>query len=148
MMINVSLWYDFRSNVFYVSLIPGQLVVSNIASSVWLQPKLICLYRNRMWGPSRCFHSFSEHCLFITYRVRIWRVSQQLIAVKYECDLNNLTITFARSKISLTEKSTNEALVTPTPCDSRMRQWTRLRRYLNQWWLIFKHTNLLKATVL
>ena len=35
--------------------------------------------------------------------------------VKYECESKNLTVTFARSKILLTEKLTNEALVTPTP---------------------------------
>ena len=35
--------------------------------------------------------------------------------VKYECDSRNLTCTFARSKILLTEKLTNGALVTPTP---------------------------------
>ena len=34
--------------------------------------------------------------------------------VKYECDTNNLTGTSARSKILLTEKLTNGALVTPT----------------------------------
>ena len=35
--------------------------------------------------------------------------------VKYECDSGNLTGTFARSKILLTEKLANGALVTPTP---------------------------------
>ena len=35
--------------------------------------------------------------------------------VKYECDSRNLTGTFARSKILLTEKLANGALVTPTP---------------------------------
>ena len=35
--------------------------------------------------------------------------------VKYECDANDITGTFARSKILLTEKLTNGALVTPTP---------------------------------
>ena len=35
--------------------------------------------------------------------------------VKYECDTNNLTGTSARSKILLTEKLANGALVTPTP---------------------------------
>ena len=35
--------------------------------------------------------------------------------VKYKCDSNNLRGTFDRSKILLTEKLTNGALVTPTP---------------------------------
>ena len=35
--------------------------------------------------------------------------------VKYECDSKNVTGTFARSKILLTEKLINRALVTPTP---------------------------------
>ena len=35
--------------------------------------------------------------------------------VKYECDANNLTSTLTGSKILLTEKLTNRALVTPTP---------------------------------
>ena len=36
-------------------------------------------------------------------------------SVKYGCDLKNLTCTFARSKILLTDKLTNGALVTSTP---------------------------------
>ena len=35
--------------------------------------------------------------------------------VKYESDSKNITGTFATSKILLTEKLTNGALVTPTP---------------------------------
>ena len=35
--------------------------------------------------------------------------------VKYESNSKNLSVSAARSNISLTEKSTNEALVTPTP---------------------------------
>ena len=35
--------------------------------------------------------------------------------VKYECDSRNPTCTFSRSKIFLTEKLTNRALVSPTP---------------------------------
>ena len=35
--------------------------------------------------------------------------------VKYKCDSRNLTCTFARSKMSFTEKLTNGALVTPNP---------------------------------
>ena len=35
--------------------------------------------------------------------------------VKYECHSKNLTGTFARSNILLTEKLTKGALVTPTP---------------------------------
>ena len=46
---------------------------------------------------------------------RCCRSSAAVTPVKYECDANNLTGTFARSKILLTEKLTNGALVTPTP---------------------------------
>ena len=45
---------------------------------------------------------------------RCCRSSAALTPVKYECDTNNLTGTSARSKILLTEKLTNGALVTPT----------------------------------
>ena len=51
--------------------------------------------------------------IFIFDRCR--RSSAAVTPVKYECDANNLTGTFARSKILLTEKLTNRALVTPTP---------------------------------
>ena len=40
--------------------------------------------------------------------------------VKYECDSNNRTGTFARSKILFTEKLINGSLVTPTPGLLRM----------------------------
>ena len=43
------------------------------------------------------------------------RSSAAVTPVKFECDANNLTGTFARSIILLTEKLTNGALVTPTP---------------------------------
>ena len=46
---------------------------------------------------------------------RCCRCSAAVTPVKYECDANNRTGTFARSKILLTEKLTNGALVTPTP---------------------------------
>ena len=46
---------------------------------------------------------------------RCHRSSAAVTPVKYECDANNLTGTFARSKILLTEKLTSGALVTPTP---------------------------------
>ena len=46
---------------------------------------------------------------------RYCRSSAAVTPVKYERDINNLTGTFARSKILLTGKSTNAALVTPTP---------------------------------
>ena len=43
------------------------------------------------------------------------RSSAAVIPVKYECDSKNLTGTFARSEILLTEQLTNGALVTPIP---------------------------------
>ena len=51
--------------------------------------------------------------MFIFDRCR--RSSAAVTPVKYECDANNLTGTFERSEILLTEKLTNGALVTPTP---------------------------------
>ena len=51
--------------------------------------------------------------MFIFDRCR--RSSAAVAPVKYECDWNNLTGAFTRSKIMLTEKLTNGALVTPTP---------------------------------
>ena len=48
---------------------------------------------------------------------RCHRSSAAVTPVKYESDANNLTGTFARSKILFTEKLTNGALVTPTPGD-------------------------------
>ena len=46
---------------------------------------------------------------------RCHRSSAVVAPVKYKRDSNNSRCTFARSKILLTEKSTNAALVTPTP---------------------------------
>ena len=46
---------------------------------------------------------------------RCCRSSTTVTPVKYECDTNNLTGTFTRSKILLTGKLTNGALVTPNP---------------------------------
>ena len=51
--------------------------------------------------------------MFIFGRCR--RSSAAVTPVKYECDSGNLAGTFTRSKISLTEKLANGALVTPTP---------------------------------
>ena len=67
---------------------------------------------------SRFFHHYRNtwyllNIMFIFDRCR--HSSAAATPVKYECDANNLTGTFARSKILLTEKLTNGALVTPTP---------------------------------
>ena len=51
--------------------------------------------------------------MFIFDRCR--RSSAAVAPVKYECDWDNLTGAFIRSKILLTEKLTNGALVTPAP---------------------------------
>ena len=40
---------------------------------------------------------------------------------KYECDWKYLSYTFAKSKFPVTEKSTNWALVTPTPDDTSIQ---------------------------
>ena len=50
--------------------------------------------------------------MFIFDRYR--RSTAVVIPVKYECESKNLTVTFARSKILLTENLTNGALATPT----------------------------------
>ena len=68
------------------------------------------------------FPSLSKQTLVIEYHVYIWLVSK---AVKYECDSRNLTGTFAWSKISLTDKLTNGALVPPTP-EWHGHNWTKL----------------------
>ena len=63
------------------------------------------------------FSALSKHKLAVEYYIYIWQVSPQLRCgdtCQYECDSNNLKGTFARSKILLTEKSTNVALATPT----------------------------------
>ena len=79
------------------------------------------------WGllnqfpPFRYFPNFQNrqntcqllNITFIFGRCR--RSSAAVTSVKYECGWNNLTCTFARSKILLKEKLTNGALVTPTP---------------------------------
>ena len=84
--------------------------------------------QNLGWGllsqfhPFRYFPNFFQHCqntcwllnsMFIFDRCR--RSSAAVAPVKYKCDSNNLRGTFTRSKILLTEKLTNGALVTPTP---------------------------------
>ena len=53
------------------------------------------------------------HIAFIFGRCR--RSAAAVTLVKYECDSGNLTGNFARSKILITEKLANGALVTPTP---------------------------------
>ena len=63
---------------------------------------------------------FSTFSVIVKTNVSYW-ISRLYLAgvavtpVKYECDPGNLTGTFAISKISLTEKLANVALVTPTP---------------------------------
>ena len=64
------------------------------------------------------FSPLPKHWLPLEYHIHIWQVLPQLSCgdtCQYECDANNLTGTFAGSKIVLTEKLTNGALVTPTP---------------------------------
>ena len=82
----------------------------------------ISTYWDQGWGlqsrfpPIRYFPNFStspKYILAIEYHVHIWQVS--LTPIKYECDSKNVTGTFARSKILLTEKFTNRSLGTPTP---------------------------------
>ena len=46
---------------------------------------------------------------------RCHRSSAAVAPVKYKCDLNNLSGTFTRSKILLTEQLTNGTLGTTTP---------------------------------
>ena len=90
------------------------------------------------WGllsqfpPFRHFPHF-QHCqntcllLNILFMFnRCGRSSAAMAPVKYNCNLNNLRGTFTRSKILLTEKLTNGALVTPTP-DWRLT-------FCKRWW--------------
>ena len=56
----------------------------------------------------------SCHTLAVEHHAYIWQVSPQLSEL-LECDWNNLTRIFARSRIVLSEKFTNGALVPPNP---------------------------------
>ena len=87
-------------------------------------PVIFCLPG---WGlvsrfpPLHYFPNFStspKYMLAIKYHVHIWQVSPQLsCGDTYQIWMwsKNVTGTFARSKILLTEKLTKGALVTPTP---------------------------------
>ena len=67
---------------------------------------------------------------------RCCRSSAAVTPVKYECDTNNLTGTFAISKILLTEKFMNGALVTPTPdTPGQIPAWqTLISNHLPRFW--------------
>ena len=54
--------------------------------------------------------------------------SAAVTVVKYECDANNVTGTFARLKILLTEKLMNGALVTPTPGPHDWQLWSMVKQ--------------------
>ena len=100
------------------------------------------------WGllsqfpPFRYFPNFSASPkymlaivnLYITFKFD-WccRSSAAVTPVKYECDANNLTGTLTASKILLTEKLTNGALVTPTPDLNEIRPQTYLSTILIRW---------------
>ena len=63
------------------------------------------------------------YLLNITFIFDRCRRSSAVVApVNYKCDSNNLRGSFGRSKILLTEKLTNGALVTPTPGSSHHQQ--------------------------
>ena len=55
---------------------------------------------------------------------RCCRSSPAVTPVKYECDSENVTGTFAISKLLLTEKLTNGALATPTPDHNYIKLFT------------------------
>ena len=64
------------------------------------------------------FSALSKNAFAIEYHVYIWQVSPQLSCggtCQIQMWFDNLRCTFDRSKILLTEKLTNETLVTPTP---------------------------------
>ena len=98
-----------------LNFVPKDLI-GNTSASVqgWGWLSLFPLFR---YFPN--FSSLSKHNLTVKYIVFIFdrchRSSAAVTPVKYECDSRNITCTFARSKITLTEKLTNGALVTPTP---------------------------------
>ena len=58
---------------------------------------------------------FSVIKTHVTYWISRLYSTGAVAPVKYKCDSNNLRGTFARTKILLTEKITNGALVTPIP---------------------------------
>ena len=62
------------------------------------------------------YHQNTRYLLNIAFIFdRCRRSSAAVAPVKYKFDSNNVRGTFARTKILLTEKLTNGALVTPTP---------------------------------
>ena len=82
---------------------------------------LLGLWLLSQFPPSRYVPNFSElsNDGYLRYVTSIFGICRPGLAamtsVKYGCDLTILTRACARSKISLTEKLTNGALVTPTP---------------------------------
>ena len=79
---------------------------------------------NQGWGLLSQFPPFwnCHHCQNTLYMLNIAYIFDRCrrswaagTPVKYECDSRNLTCTFARSTILLTQKLTNGVLVTPTP---------------------------------
>ena len=79
---------------------------------------------------SQIFFIVKRHLLNIAFIFdRCRRSSAAGTPVKYEYDSRNLACSFARSKILLTEKLTNGALVTPTPVlyDCVLSMWLLIR---------------------
>ena len=80
-------------------------------------PSISCSYLTDVAAISPVFqnHQNTGYPYDITFIFqRCHRSLAMVTFVKYECDLKNITSTFARSKIYLTEKLMNGALVTPT----------------------------------
>ena len=80
-------------------------------------PSISCSYLTDVAAISPVFqnHQNTGYPYDITFIFqRCHRSLAMVTFVKYECDLKNLTSTFVRSKIYLTEKLMNGTLVTPT----------------------------------
>ena len=93
-------WHGMRSSgvgvtkpMFSVPLFSTFSVIVKTSVSYWI---------SRLYLAGVAAAQLRRHCAAAT-------------PVKYECDSGNLTGNFARSKILLTEKLANGALVTPTP---------------------------------
>ena len=134
---NVSIWwrhYAFKKAHITVSYIsqayPAGFLIYGFSQS--RQQTRVIMSHDQEWGllskfPLLCYFPDFSPLLNNTFVLgRYCRSSAAATPVKYESNSNKLTNTFARSKLSLTEKSTNGALVTPTPENYGFPDWLLL----------------------
>ena len=106
--------YDKDTRLFYtINTMSAQWCPSDTRGLVWGLLSQFALLRYFLKFSSLSKNTLTDNIAFIFHMCH--RSSAPGTHVKYECDSRNLACTFARSKIFLTEKLTNGALVTPTP---------------------------------